>query len=128
MAENGKKFSVNQRLISFKYAYKGLDYLFSTQHNARIHLFAALLAITLGFILQISLFEWCLICIAIVLVFVAELFNTAIEYMTDLISPELHEKAGHAKDLAAAGVLFCAFGSLVLGLIIFLPKIIQVLI
>jgi diacylglycerol kinase (ATP) len=109
---------------SFKYAFNGLSYATKTQLNFRIHLFAAVIAFLLGWYLHLSANEWLWIILAVILVLVAELLNTAIEILTDLVSPGYHEKAGHVKDVSAAAVTIAAVFALVTGLIIFLPKII----
>ena len=116
---------LKKRLNSFRYAFQGIKRLFLTQPNAKIHLFAAAMAIALGLYFEISLVEWCIIVFAITSVLAAEAFNTAIEDLTDLVSPEPHPLAGHAKDVAAGAVLITAIGAATLGIIIFLPKIIS---
>lgn len=113
---------LRKRINSFKYAFAGIYDLFKTQPNAWIHLIAAITVITLGFFFSISTTEWCLLVFAITLVISAEAFNTALEHITDLVSPDYHELAGRTKDVAAAGVLIAAMGTIVLGIIIFLPK------
>lgn len=107
----------------FKYAFKGMGYATATQLNFRVHLVAALLAIVLGFYLHISPAEWCWITACIALVLIVELLNTAIEILVDLVSPEWNEKAGHIKDVSAAAVLLTAIFALIVGAIIFIPKL-----
>ena len=114
---------LKQRLDSFKFAFKGMRNLFKTEPNAVIHLIAAILAIGLGFFFSISTTEWCFVIFAIALVFCAEAFNTSIEHLTNLVSPDYNELAGKTKDAAAAAVLFVAIGAALVGIIIFLPKI-----
>ena len=121
--EDHPAFSWQMRLKSFGFAFKGIAYMFRTQHNSWIQAGIAVIAVFLGFYLKISLSEWCIITIAAGLVFLAELLNTAIETMVDLISPENNEKAGRIKDLAAGGVLLASISALIAGIIIFLPKI-----
>ena len=116
---------LKKRLESFKYAFAGIRGLFKTEPNAIIHLIAAVLAIGLGFYFSISITEWCFVIFAIVFVFIAEAFNTAIEHLTNLVSPEYNELAGKTKDAAAAAVLFAAIGAAIVGIIIFLPKMLQ---
>lgn len=108
---------------SFGYALKGMMTIFRTEQNIWIHLAASVVAIALGFILHISSGEWIAITIVIALVIAAELFNTAIEYLVDHISPEHHPKMGNVKDMAAGAVLIVAIAALITGLIIFIPKI-----
>jgi len=114
---------LKKRLESFKYAFAGICDLFKTEPNAIIHLVAAILVIALGFFFSISKTEWCLIIFAIAIVFSAEAFNTAIEHLTNKVSPDYNELAGKTKDAAAAAVLLAAIGAAIVGFIIFLPKI-----
>jgi diacylglycerol kinase len=109
--------------FSFTYAWKGLQYAFRTQLNFKVHSLAALIAICLGYLLEISTHDWLWLCLAIGLVFTAELFNTALEVLVDLVSPEFHPKAGVVKDLSAAAVLITALVAIAIGLMVFLPKI-----
>lgn len=120
-----KPFSVRARLKSFTYAFQGWKVLVGEEHNARIHLVAAILAVLAGFILKISALEWTIIVFAIGLVFAAEIFNTAIEYLCNFVSPQYHELIKKIKDLSALAVLFIAAAALISGLIIFLPKILD---
>jgi diacylglycerol kinase (ATP) len=121
--EIGSKFSIRARIKSFDFAFKGLGLFFATQHNAWIHLAAMVLTIVSGYYFSISVSEWCLICMAIGFVIFAEIVNTAIEFLTNIVSPEYNKKAGEVKDLAAAAVLVSAITAVALGLIVFIPKI-----
>ncbi len=121
--KSSNSFSIYQRLKSFKYAFAGLKTLVIEEHNARIHLIAALIAITLGFVLKISPGEWIALVIVMSLVFICELFNTSLEAFADFVSPERHPQIKKVKDLAAAAVLISALAALTTGVIIFLPKI-----
>ncbi|NET31085.1 MAG: diacylglycerol kinase family protein [Cyanothece sp. SIO1E1] len=118
---------IRARILSFKYAFQGLRDLFTTQDNAKIHAFMMLLSVLMGWFFQLSTTEWCFIIFAISSVLAAEAFNTALEHITDLVSPEHHELAGRTKDAAAAGVLLTAIGAASVGLIIFLPKCYELL-
>lgn len=117
------KFYVKQRFMSFKYAFEGFKVLLKNEHNARVHLFFALIAIVLGFLLKINAVEWTLIVFAIGFVFVAEIFNTCIEEVCNFVCAEKDSRIKKIKDLAALAVLFSAVSAVVVGLIIFLPKI-----
>lgn len=119
--------TLKKRIDSFRFAFKGLADLFISQPNARIHGIAATIALILGGILGLSKIEWCLIILCIFAVLAAEAFNTALEYLTDLVSPEYHVLAGKTKDVAAAGVFLTAFGAFIIGTIIYLPKILMYL-
>lgn len=116
-----------KRLDSFKFAFAGIRDLFKTEPNAVIHLIAAVFAISMGFFFSISTTEWCFIIFSIAFVFSAEAFNTAIEHLTNLVSPDYNKLAGKTKDAAAAAVLLAAIGSAIVGIIIFLPKILGLL-
>lgn len=120
---NPEKFSVRKRLKSFDYAFRGLKFFFLSQHNAWVHSLSVVLVIALGVGLKISTAEWIWVIFAIGLVFVAEIFNTALEELVDLVSPTYHARAGLAKDLAAAAVLFAAIVAATIAAIIFFPKI-----
>lgn len=112
-----------RNIKSFRYAFNGLYDLFSNQPNALIHLFVMGVVVVAGFFFSISMLEWCAVSLAIAIVLAAEAFNTALEYLTDLVSPGFHPLAGRTKDVAAAGVLIAAFGASAVGMIVFLPKI-----
>jgi len=119
-----KRFSIIARVRSTDHAWRGLGILIRTTHNLWVHIFFAILAIYLGFLLKISAVEWVAIVFAISLVIISEALNTAIEINTDLTSPEFHPYARDTKDVAAGAVLLAVIVSGIIGLIIFLPKII----
>ncbi len=114
--------SLQNRAASFRYAFKGIQDLFKSQANARIHLTVAMVVIASGIFFQISRTEWLSIAFCIGLVLSLEAINTAIEYLTDLVSPDFHPLAGKVKDMAAAAVLLAAMAAIVVGLLVFLPK------
>lgn len=118
------KYSLRSRVKSFGYAIKGIGSCALTEPNFQIHLLAAVVAITTGALLDISPNEWLWIGLAIALVLGMEMVNTAVEKLTDLISPEENPLAGKAKDIAAGAVLICALFALIVAGIIFLPKLI----
>ena len=115
------------RLRSCGHAFRGLAILLRTQHNAGIHAVATILAVAAGALLRISPVEWALIALAVVCVWVAEALNTAIEFVVDLVSPELHPLAAKAKDVAAGAVLIAAIGSLIVGALVFGPQVLKLL-
>lgn len=121
-----KKFSLEKRVESFKYALNGLKIVFREEHNARIHLIVSLIVIACGFIFHISTVEWIIICFAIGLVISMEIINSAIENLSDFVSPEHHKLIKKVKDLSAAAVLVCTISSVVIGILVFLPKIAHV--
>lgn len=115
---------LEKRVASFRYAFKGIAILFKSQPNARIHLAVAVAVIVAGCYFRIALQEWILLVLTIGSVLVAEGFNTALEFLTDLVSPDYHELAGKTKDVAAGAVLIAAFAAVGVGLLIFGPKIV----
>lgn len=110
-------------LASFRYAFRGLWYAIRTQRNMRVHLTAAVLVIIFSILLHISTIEFAIIFLAISSVMVAEVFNTVIECIVDLASPNYHPLARSAKDAAAGAVLLCAIFSVVIALFIFGPHL-----
>ncbi|MBO4489460.1 MAG: diacylglycerol kinase family protein [Bacteroidales bacterium] len=119
-----ERFSIKKRLMSFRYAFAGLRALFVAEHNAWIHLVAAILAIGAGFLFRITPGEWLAVLIVIGMVFAAEILNTSLERTADFLTEERDDRIRDIKDLAAAAVLVCAITALLVGLVIFLPKII----
>ena len=117
------RFSLEARIRSFRYAFKGLRWLFTEEHNSWIYLLAIAVLVPICIILHLSLLEWALIAFCIGIVLIAELFNTAIERMADRITPEKDPVIGKIKDLAAAGVLVAAIVAAAVGLIILIPKL-----
>ncbi|HTE48626.1 MAG TPA: diacylglycerol kinase family protein [Candidatus Paceibacterota bacterium] len=111
----------------FKNAFRGLYVVSETTRHFFIYVLSALIMIVLGFYFYISSLEWVLLTLAIGFVFVTETLNTAIEIDIDLTSPEYHPFARDTKDVAAAAVLLSVFVAVIIGLIIFLPKIINVI-
>lgn len=109
---------------SFRYAIEGFISSFKTERNMKIHILAMAIVIALGIFFKLNKIEWCIITIAIVMVISAELFNTAIETVVDMVSPQKNLQAKLAKDIAAGAVLVFAIGSAIIGLIIFIPKIV----
>jgi diacylglycerol kinase (ATP) len=108
---------------SFSYAFSGLKELLSTQCNARIHLLCTILVVLLAVILKISSIEWCLLLLAIALVWTTEALNTSLEFLCNIVSPDFHPTVKKCKDIAAAAVLITAFISLIVGLLIFIPRL-----
>jgi diacylglycerol kinase len=118
-------FSIQARLKSFTYAWNGLKILLKEEHNARIHLVAAIIVLIASYLLKLNTIEWVIILFAIGLVFITEIINSAIENIADFVSPDKHDKIKKIKDLAAAAVLVSAFIAIVIGLIIFVTKLLN---
>jgi diacylglycerol kinase (ATP) len=108
---------------SFGYAFAGLGYCFRTQRNFRIHIAIAIVATLAGLLLGLAWVEWALLAVMVVLVLAAEMVNTMIESLVDLVTAQYHPLARVAKDVAAGIVLLMAIGSVVVGVLIFLPKL-----
>ena len=109
---------------SFKYAIEGFFTSFRTERNMKIHIIMMLFVIIMGIWLKISKGEWMICIILFSLVISAELFNTAIETIVDMVMPNKNEKAKIAKDVSAAAVLVLAIGAAIIGCMIFVPKLI----
>ena len=115
------------RARAFVYAWAGIMNLWRKEKNARVHLFFTIAVIIAGFVFRIAALEWVVLVSTITAVWSAETMNAAIERNVDLVTAEKKPLAKEAKDLAAGAVLLLAAGSVVIGLIIFLPKIIALL-
>jgi diacylglycerol kinase len=124
---NSDKFSMKSRLESFRFAFNGISSLLKNEHNAWIHLLAAVVAVATGIILKIRPGEWCLLIMVIGLVFIAELLNTSLEAIADAVDPEWNEKIRKAKDYSAAAVLISAIISVIVGGLIFIPRLLQLI-
>jgi diacylglycerol kinase (ATP) len=108
---------------SFIYAWQGLAEIIRKQHNFWIHLSVAGIVIVFGLVVGIAVQEWLAIILVIGFVLSAETMNTALEYFVDLVSPKYHELAGKVKDIAAGAVLIAAITAVIIGLIVFIPKV-----
>jgi diacylglycerol kinase len=116
-----KPFSVTDRARSFRYAFSGVTTLLREQHNARIHLLAAVLVVAAAAYLEVNRIEWAVLLLCIALVWTAEALNSALEYLCDAAVAEEHPLIGKAKDVAAAGVLVCALVAAVIAVLVFMP-------
>ena len=116
--------SFKKLINSFKYALSGIKSTFKTEQNMKIHLLIMEIVILMALILNISFNEWLIVLICFMVVISSELFNTALEKCVDLASPNKNEIAKLAKDVSAGAVLITAIFAAIIGIIIFLPKII----
>ncbi len=123
MAKNN--FSFRARLKSFHYAFSGLKTAWQEEHNFRVHCTAAIIAIILSFVAHIRTHEWIAVLFSIGFVFVCELLNTALENIADFICPENNPNIKKIKDIAAAAVMISSITALLIGLLIFIPKLIS---
>lgn len=121
-----KVFSWQARGNSFTYAFEGIRAFFREEHNALLHLAATVLVVLLSFIFPVSGTEAIALVLVTGFVWAAELFNTAIEKMTDLFTKERHPSVKYIKDISAAAVLVAALAAGLTGAIIFIPKIISI--
>jgi len=121
--KNNKPFSIRARVGSFKYAANGIVNFFKAEHNALLHALGTLVAIFLAISLHVSRIETIVLVFAIGFVWVAELFNTAIEKIMDFVSMEQDPNIGFIKDLSAGAVLVAAVVAFIAGCIVFIPKL-----
>lgn len=120
------KYDYKKQLRSFRYAWQGIRQCVGREQNLSFHLIVTVLVIGAGFAFGITPGEWTAICLCIGLVVSAELFNTAIERLVNLVSPQRHPLAGQVKDIAAGAVLVCALAAIAVGLIIFVPYLTRI--
>ncbi len=123
-ADEAEPFTLRR---AFSCAWSGIRYTLSTQRNLRIHLVFAAIAVVAGFALGIPASSWCAVVLCIVAVFALEIVNTAVESVVDLVSPDYHDLAKHAKDCAAGAVYIAALGSIVVALIVYIPRLFALL-
>ncbi|MFC3039093.1 diacylglycerol kinase family protein [Virgibacillus xinjiangensis] len=116
-------WNANKKGIGFSHAWAGIRHTVKTEMNFRFHLVATASVIAAGFFLQISRLEWAVIVLAVGFVLAAEVANTAVEKLVDYLKPDIHPSAKAIKDMAAGMVLLSAISALVIGLLIFLPKL-----
>jgi diacylglycerol kinase len=97
--------------------------MLKSQQNAWIHACATVVVIAAGAFFSISAPEWCWLVLAVMAVWTAEALNTAFEFLADVASPEFHPLVKHSKDVAAGAVLISATGSIIIGLLVFVPHV-----
>lgn len=119
MDPDPNKSFLYKRLKSLKYALRGFSGVAITQPNFIIHILAIGVVFVVGYFMKISLLEWGLVVLAIGMVLMAEIFNTAIEWIGDMVSPEYNEKIKWAKDAAAGGVLVAAGTAVLIAILVF---------
>ena len=113
----------HRQVASFGYAFRGIWAALRSEAHLQFHALATVVVIGGGLYFRLSLPEWALIALAVAGVWTAELVNTAIETLTNLVSPDFHPLAGKAKDVAAGAVLLAGFGAVAVGGCVFGPKI-----
>ncbi len=117
-----KHSGTGKDIAGFGHAARGIREAAASQRNFRFHLFATALVVVAGIVIGISPTEWAVLMLAAGMVLAAECFNTAVEYLTDLVSPQYHELARKTKDLAAGAVLLVAVAAAAAGLLVFGPR------
>lgn len=122
-----KVLSIKRLKKSFGYAFKVIDDVISNEPNMKIHVSVVILVVITAFLLKISMIEWIILVLLIGLVLAAEIINTTIENLVDMYTKDYNERAKVVKDTAAGTVLILAITSAIIGLMIFVPKIILVL-
>jgi diacylglycerol kinase len=125
IAMKNQKFTIRKTIQSFRYAFNGLKIMIREEPNSRVHLFAAICTVIAGIFFKVSLIEWIALVFATGFVISLEIVNSAIENIADFISPGKDDMIKKIKDLSAAGVLVSAMTALIVGLIVFLPKIVH---
>lgn len=114
---------IKKQFRSFGYAFRGIYRTLATQAHLQFHAFATFLVVLMAWYLRVSAHEWCILVLTIAVIWSAEITNTAIEHLTDLVSPNYHPLAERAKDAAAGAVLALSIGAVVVAAIVFLPKL-----
>ena len=112
-----------RRVTSFRYAFSGWAYVLRTQPNAWIHALISIGVVLLATWLRVGRLEWAALILTLMMVWMAEFMNTAIEALVDLIAPEPHPLAKVTKDVAAASVLIGALGAVLIGLLVLGPPL-----
>jgi diacylglycerol kinase (ATP) len=120
--KTGKSFSLKERGKSIRYAWEGVNAFFESQHNAIIHLYCTVLVVIAAVFFDVSKMELIALLFAAGFVWTAEIFNTAVEALSDHVTPGHHPRVKFIKDLSAAAVLVAALTAVCTGLLIFIPK------
>lgn len=116
-----------KRRRAFRYAWQGISTMFRQETHARIHLLAMVCVVAVGFVVNLTRVEWCLVLLCIGGVFMAEAFNSAIERVCNHVSPQWNPLIKDAKDLAAGAVLLLVIFVVIVGLIVFVPHFLEII-
>ncbi|MGG7619842.1 diacylglycerol kinase family protein [Bacillus coreaensis] len=122
-SDDKSKYKTKHVLSSFRHALSGFSKAVKEERNMKIHLFFTILVVLLGFFLEVSIVEWLFLLLLIGGVVSLELINSSIENLVDLVTEEYHPLAKKAKDMAAAAVFIYSIVSIIIGLIIFIPRL-----
>ena len=123
MIKEKKKFSIRRLFRSFSYALRGVRQVIYAEQNALVHTLVLLCVVSAGIYFRLSPMEWIAVALAAGGVFAGETFNTAIEELSDAVSPQYDERIKRVKDFSAGAVLIMAITAAIIGLVIFIPKI-----
>lgn len=115
--------NLGRLLLSFKYAFKGLNKVFWEEQNFRVHIFMAVSVLLLALYYKIEVWQFIILIIIIALVLTLEIINSIVERLLDLLKPRLHQYVKDIKDMTAAAVFIGALTAVIVGLLIFLPYI-----
>jgi len=121
------KNDIDKFIFSIRNAITGIKTAFKSQKNLRIHFMSGILVIIIGILLKVTILEWLILLLTILIVVITEMINTSLEFTVDLFSSEYSKQAKRAKDVSAAGVLITAVFASIIGAIIFLPKIYELI-
>ena len=124
--KNPKDSFIRGRVRSFKFAFRGLWLLIKTEASIKVQLVLGILITVLGWVMDLSSVEWLFQISAIGVVLTTESLNTAIEKLCDFVNPHYNERIGFIKDIAAGAVTFAALFAIIVGLIIYLPKFMNI--
>ena len=120
-----KTYSIKRLGNSFKYAVEGIKSAYKTEQNLLVHTIVAILVIAVGIVIKLSFLEFAVVFLTIGVVMTAEMINTSIEYAIDMAMPSIHPLAKVSKDVASGAVLFSAIVAVIVGCLIYIPKIIE---
>lgn len=119
-------YDFKKQMRSFKFAWKGIMTCAGHEQNITFHLIVAILVVVAGYVFDITKAEWTAVVICIGMVVTAELFNSSIERLVDMVSPQWQKIAGEVKDIAAGAVLVTAVAAAIVGIIVFLPYLLAI--
>ena len=125
MIQEKKKCSIRRLFRSFSYAVRGVRQVICAEQNARVHICALICVVVAGMYFRLSSTEWIAVVLAAGGVFAGETFNTAIEELSDAVSPQYDKRIKRVKDFSAGAVLITAITAAIVGLVIFIPKIVE---
>lgn len=125
--KKNSNLSLRSRIKSFTHAFEGLKTLWSHEPNFKIHFLALILVSLMSYLLKISKTEWLILIVVMSIVLITEAINTSLEYLADGVSKDFNIDIKKAKDVAAAAVVLSAINAIVIGLIMFLPKLLALL-